>query len=224
MMEILELLATTADGVYVVNTEHRIIYWNQAAQNLLGYEPEEVLGRYCYEVIAGRDRGGNLVCHGNCMEMAAARKGETLPSHDFLTKAKDGRLLWINVTNFFVPAANGDLTTVVHVFRDVTVQREKEDLVTQILSALKRLASLEGPEGGTAALPHTLTQQLTRREAEVLALLCAGAPAKAIAERLFISLPTARKHIQSILTKLGVHSRLEAVAYVSKNRPLGVGL
>ncbi len=54
---------------------------------------------------------------------------------------------------------------------------------------------------------------LTRREREVLELLVEGASTKAVADTLCISQPTARHHIDNIISKLGVHSRLEAVAY-----------
>ncbi len=59
--------------------------------------------------------------------------------------------------------------------------------------------------------------KLTRREKEVLALLADGADNESIAEALVISPQTARTHIQNILGKLGVHSRLEAAAFVVQN-------
>jgi len=58
---------------------------------------------------------------------------------------------------------------------------------------------------------------LTRREREVLALLTEGADNGAIAQALVISPQTARTHIQNILSKLAVHSRLEAAAFVTQN-------
>jgi non-specific serine/threonine protein kinase len=53
---------------------------------------------------------------------------------------------------------------------------------------------------------------LTRREREILALLCQRLTDPEIAERLFISPRTAEKHVGNILGKLGVASRREAVA------------
>ena len=57
-----------------------------------------------------------------------------------------------------------------------------------------------------------LSAQLTARELEVLALLAEGASSSQIAHELDISWNTVRTHAQSILTKLQVHSRLEAAA------------
>ncbi len=65
-----------------------------------------------------------------------------------------------------------------------------------------------------------LASQLTAREREVLALLAAGATGREIAARLSISRNTVRTHVQSILTKLQVHSRLEAAVFATKHRLL----
>jgi DNA-binding NarL/FixJ family response regulator len=58
---------------------------------------------------------------------------------------------------------------------------------------------------------------LSPREREVLALLADGASSEAIAATLVISKETARKHIQNILVKMGMRSRLQAVAYVAQD-------
>lgn len=59
---------------------------------------------------------------------------------------------------------------------------------------------------------------LTAREMEVLARLVQGEGTTEIARSLRVSQSTARTHVQSILTKLGVHSRLEACAFAVRHR------
>lgn len=59
--------------------------------------------------------------------------------------------------------------------------------------------------------------RLTRREREVLALLSDGADNESVARTLVISPETARTHVQNLLNKLDVHSRLEAAAFVMQN-------
>ena len=56
--------------------------------------------------------------------------------------------------------------------------------------------------------------RLTPRERQVMALVAEGADKYAIASLLVISPHTARTHVQNVLAKLGVHSRLEARAFV----------
>ena len=59
--------------------------------------------------------------------------------------------------------------------------------------------------------------RLTRREREVLRLLAQGTDNDGIAQTLVISPQTARTHVQNVLGKLGVHSRLEAAAFVTRS-------
>jgi DNA-binding NarL/FixJ family response regulator len=61
------------------------------------------------------------------------------------------------------------------------------------------------------------TDSLSNRELQVLALLAEGASSQRIAEALDISTNTVRTHVQSILTKLQVHSRLQAVAFAIRH-------
>jgi DNA-binding NarL/FixJ family response regulator len=90
---------------------------------------------------------------------------------------------------------------VVHLFRDVTSHRE--DLTV-------------APNGTETAG----TAPLTRRECEVLRLMGDGLNTAAMARRLHLSRATIRNHVQNILLKLDVHSRLEAVALGRRRRLL----
>ena len=62
-----------------------------------------------------------------------------------------------------------------------------------------------------------LAAQLTPREREVLSLLVQGSDGRTVAKRLRISRNTVRTHVQSILTKLQVHSRLEAATFAVRH-------
>jgi two-component system NarL family response regulator len=59
--------------------------------------------------------------------------------------------------------------------------------------------------------------RLSQRERHVLALVSRGATNTAVGQALFISPLTAKTHIQNVLRKLGVHSRLEAAMLVAQN-------
>ena len=72
----------------------------------------------------------------------------------------------------------------------------------------------ESDEVGPARIPAD------PREREVLGLLAAGSNSAEIARALPVSPNTVRTHVQSILAKLQVHSRLEAVAFATRHHLL----
>jgi two-component system, NarL family, nitrate/nitrite response regulator NarL len=105
----------------------------------------------------------------------------------------------------------------------------KDVPISEVLEALKGAL-----DGGPAAPYRTarrgrespidlVARQLTDREREVLALLVEGLPGEAIARRLGVSRNTVRTHVQNILSKLQVHSRLEAATLAVRHRLLEVG-
>jgi LuxR family maltose regulon positive regulatory protein len=67
------------------------------------------------------------------------------------------------------------------------------------------------PAAGAGA-PSPLVEPLSEREVEVLQLIAAGLSNREIATRLFLSLNTVKAHTRNIYGKLGVHSRIQAVA------------
>lgn len=59
--------------------------------------------------------------------------------------------------------------------------------------------------------PQSLAEPLSERELEILGLLCKGLSVPEIARQLYISVNTLKAHSQNIYSKLGVHSRVEAI-------------
>ena len=68
------------------------------------------------------------------------------------------------------------------------------------------------PARGAGLLSNAAQPVLTPREQEVLEALVRGHGTAELAEQLGVSRATARSHVQSVLKKLGVHTRIEAVA------------
>jgi DNA-binding NarL/FixJ family response regulator len=66
-------------------------------------------------------------------------------------------------------------------------------------------------------------EPLTAREAQILAMIAAGERNQAIADRLFISLPTVRKHRENLMRKLDLHNAAELTAFAIKAGLLSPG-
>jgi DNA-binding NarL/FixJ family response regulator len=89
-------------------------------------------------------------------------------------------------------------------------------LATHLIEVLRRTA-----ENGSGMRP--VKSPLTTREWEVLDLICSGESTRDISTQLFLSEDTVYSHTKSILRKLGVHSRADAVLVASELRQGGLG-
>ena len=210
MDEVLAVLSQTADGAYAVDWDQRIVFWNTAAERLLDYAAEDVIGRPCHEVFHGDPRPGCLQCQPGCPVMHAASQQGSAPTYNLLSRTQDGRPILLNVS-VIVPQEGDRPYATIHLFRDATHQLQYETYVDQILCAAARLPSPQTTlaQHRQSALP--VYAPLSPREKEVLNLLVQGQAAQKIAQTLGISYATVRNHLQKILRKLGVHSQREAV-------------
>jgi DNA-binding NarL/FixJ family response regulator len=102
------------------------------------------------------------------------------------------------------PVVRRTLATALRSSRDIVLvpSPEEADVVVDE-AAVRAGARLDGAEDGDGAL--------TRRELSVLRLVAHGLGNKEIASELGISRHTVKYHLASLLAKLGVHSRTEAV-------------
>jgi DNA-binding NarL/FixJ family response regulator len=82
----------------------------------------------------------------------------------------------------------------------------------------RRLLDQVREGGGRTVVPDEVAQALTARELEVLLLLDRHLGTDEIAQRLFISEHTVRSHVKSLLSKLGVSSRREALDRLAGGR------
>ena len=217
-----EFLSRVADGAYVVDNDQRIAAWNPVAEEILGFRAKDVIGQPCHQILGGLTDGGCVACRRGCMPFTTARRGQLVPSFDVQVRTAYGQPRWINVSiiAFDIPGAEGAPgAVVVHLFRDLEAKKRAEMFATEV-SAWARQLNFHPSEVDGAAGEHPLPSVLSKREYQVLELLSQGVDTDAIAARLVIERSTARNHIQRIMHKLNVHSRLEAVTYAREHHLL----
>ncbi len=176
-------------AVFRTAPDGRILAWNAAAERLTGIRAGEAHGQRCWQVLAGRDAEGGLVCHPGCSVLRLAH--ESWPVHPF---------------DLQVRLADGDVRLVLS-----TIVLDGDQSEPVILHTLN-----ESPTPSRHAAIDAACGNLTPRQCEILHLLAQGIRPRQIAARLKLSETTVRNHIQAILLSLGVHSQLEAVAQVRR--------
>jgi DNA-binding CsgD family transcriptional regulator len=208
----------TDDGAFAVDQDQEIVYWSANAERLLGHLAKDVVGKFCYEVLGGRDAENYSVCRPGCPVMANARRGRPTPDHDLLCMAPTGQDTRTNVT-VAVARRNRNDFQVLHLFRDVNASRRIEEFARKASTTLHQL--LNEADGDPAEIAEEVSvplPKLSRRETQVLRLLAAGNSTQQIAGTLGVRPLTARNHVSRLLAKLGVDSRLKAVVYASRKR------
>jgi PAS domain S-box-containing protein len=216
LINLIKSLEGAADGAFAIDNKYKIVYWNRAAEELLGYEKKQIIGRFCYQVLQGLDEQHRLLCTAHCPIAKAAFDDEPVANYDIQARKKMGDRRWLNMSIFaYREREEEEKTFVFHLFRDVTKRKDDEALLKRVLEAARRYhdpSHLSFLDSET----NSPLDVLTPRENEVLTYLAKGYGTNDIAQALFIAPNTVRNHVQNILQKLQVHSRAEAVAYAIK--------
>jgi PAS domain S-box-containing protein len=105
--EILAWFRHTGDGAWAIDPEHRILFWNQAAEELLGYSAREAVGTDCRDLLACRDPEGSPLCTSGCPFAEQPRQGGTVDASALQVRRSDGRTAWLNVSIVEVPERDG---------------------------------------------------------------------------------------------------------------------
>ncbi|MBD3868740.1 MAG: PAS domain-containing protein [Acidobacteria bacterium] len=206
-MDPLELIESTADAAFATDEEDRIVIWNRAAERLLGYKAEQVLGKACHEVLCGRDVYGNSYCDENCNIVRMVARKEPIRRFHLSLKASSGTDTPVHVSILTVRGPRPSQFTIIHLLQ--AASEPASDTRTM-------LHQIPGSVDG--ADPKQIAADLTPRESEVLRLMAEGAGTTEIADALFISVATVRTHTQNILKKLDAHSQAQAVSLALRNR------
>jgi PAS domain S-box-containing protein len=209
--ELVDTLEGAADGAFIVDEDLEIVYANSSVERILGFDLEEFVESYCYQVLNGRDEEQRLICIQHCAIAQRVISDHPVTDFDLNVTAPEERR-WINMSVLQYTDIQQEVSYIVHLFRDVTQQKNEVLLIERLVDVAKNYHNIQLNSSNRQDLSHRV-EELTAREGEVLERLAEGSSTREISQQLSISINTTRNHIQNILQKLGVHSRLEAVIY-----------
>ena len=148
-----DVLQSLYDGVYIMDRDRRITFWNRSAERITGYSASEVIGHACSEnILMHVDECGCQLCLGHCPAAKAMDEGVEKESRIYLHH-KNGFRLPVMVRVSPIRSEQGDVVGAVEVFSDNSV----------LETSMKRLKELE-----SQAFSDALTELPNRRYAEMV--------------------------------------------------------
>jgi diguanylate cyclase (GGDEF)-like protein/PAS domain S-box-containing protein len=131
------------DGLYFVDRERRITYWNKGAERITGYTADEVVGTSCANnILVHVDALGRELCKGSCPLIASMADGATHEAEVFLHHKLGHRLpVWVRTSPLRGP--DGGFTGAIELFTEIS---SRAALLAQV-EELKKLALLDALTG-----------------------------------------------------------------------------
>jgi len=115
------VLESVADGVFTVDPDLHITYWNPAAEEITGYSATEAIGRQCHEVFRAS------MCGEECPMQQALATGRAADPANVEILTRDGVELTLSVSAAVLRDRDGSFLGGVESFRDVRGKRPPAD-------------------------------------------------------------------------------------------------
>ncbi len=135
------VLDSIFDGVYIVDRERRIIFWNRAAEEMTGYRKQEVMGRCCHDSMLNHiDEHGTMLCFTACPLARSIQTGESIRAKVYPTH-KEGRRFPVYTHIGAIRDEAGEIIAGIEVFRDITKEEDFRLLQEKFNELIKRYVS-----------------------------------------------------------------------------------
>lgn len=202
--DIIDAIERTPLPAMAISHDQTITYWSRGAERLFGVSRADAVGRPCFHLLCGVDMFGNDYCMAECAVVRLVRLGQMIQPFRLQVMTEKGSRVVC-----FAPIPLPARTTLYIMLDSSGFPFPGTAAEAPPGSPPRsRLADADGQSGASP---------LTAREVEILKLLSQGLKTAELAKALYISPTTVRNHIQNILGKLGVHSRVEAVAVAERS-------
>jgi diguanylate cyclase (GGDEF)-like protein/PAS domain S-box-containing protein len=127
-----KLLDSLYDGVYFVDKDRRITYWNHGAETLTGYSATDAVGRNCFEnFLEHVDEQGCALCLNGCPLTSTMGDGQRREAEVYL-RHKNGHRVPVSVRVAPLRDAAGLVVGAVEIFTDVSEKKKVERRVGEL--------------------------------------------------------------------------------------------
>lgn len=136
-----KIIENLHDGLYLVDKDRVITYWNKAAEQISGFSASEVIGKSCSEsILTHVDDEGNNLCTGGCPLAASIDDGKLRDAEVYLHH-KRGHRIPVSVRVSPLTDKDGNIIGGIELFTDIS-NREANQLKVKELEKLALLDDL----------------------------------------------------------------------------------
>jgi PAS domain S-box-containing protein len=120
MDALLSLFVNAGDAAFAVDRQQSIVFWNNAASDLLGYDADAATGRFCWLLLQGHTPDDRPYCRPDCPILDQLRRGRACAPFSLRVRHADGTWVPVNVSTLPVDgrAADSGQLLLIHLFRD----------------------------------------------------------------------------------------------------------
>ena len=126
------IVEATTEGIWEIDTQFRTTFVNQRMADLLGYTPEEMLGRPAHSFMFDKDLDDHLA------KMTARQRGEN-GAYERRFRGKDGRTLWMIVSPTPLKDKRGYFAGSFAMVSDITERKQSEEALKKNRDRLARI-------------------------------------------------------------------------------------
>lgn len=149
------------EGVYVVDRDRKILFWNSGSENISGYASDEVAGLHCQDNLLDHvDASGRHLCFDGCPLHHTLKTGETRSAEVFL-RHKLGHRVPVRVRTLPIYDGSGDVAAAIEIFESTMPKQdvfaENRQLVN--IAITDELTRLKNRRFMTLQLQHALTEK-----------------------------------------------------------------
>lgn len=127
----LNIINNLCDGVYFVDTERKIVFWNKAAEQITGYKAEEIVGKHCQETLLNHiDGEGRPLCVIGCPLFATIIDSKQRRENVYV-RHKEGHRIPIMV-NIFPIEKEGEIIGAIEIFTQNSPMVYEDNLVEHL--------------------------------------------------------------------------------------------
>ena len=127
-----QVIENLHDGLYFVNRENIITYWNKAAEKISGFKSNEVIGRSCADkILTHVDSNGECLCEDNCYLTACMNDGAPREATVYMHH-KDGQRIPVSVRVSPLTNKSGEIIGGIELFTDISNQQANELRVKEL--------------------------------------------------------------------------------------------